>query len=62
MCARTGIFVPVRGVPVFGKNWRFPPPIADFPTIIFHAYGREIRAHGFLQREVRETKRIVEGR
>ena len=31
-------------------------------TIIFYAYGREIRVHGFLQREVREMKRMVEER
>ncbi len=36
--------------------------IADFSTITFHAYGREIRVHGFLQREVREMKGLVEGR
>ena len=38
------------------------PPIAGFSTIIFYAYGREIRVHGFLQREVREMKALVEGR
>ena len=32
------------------------------PTITFYAYGREIRVHGFLQREVREMKRLVEER
>ncbi len=37
-------------------------PLAGFSTITFYAYGREIRAHGFLQREVREMKGIVEGR
>ena len=31
-------------------------------TITFYAYGREIRVHGFLQREVREMKRMVEER
>jgi len=36
--------------------------IADFSTITFYTYGREIRVHGFLQREVREMKRMVEGR
>jgi hypothetical protein len=30
--------------------------------IDFYAYGREIRVHGFLQREVREMKRLVEER
>ncbi len=35
-------------------------PIAGFSTIIFHAYGREIRVHGFLQCDVREMKRLVE--
>ena len=37
------------------KNILFPP------TIIFFAYGREIRVHGFFQREVREMKELVEG-
>lgn len=32
------------------------------PTIIFYAYGREIRVHGFLQREVREMKALVVSR
>lgn len=36
--------------------------IAGFSTITFHSYGREIRVHGFLQREVREMKRLVEER
>ncbi|MBR6160957.1 MAG: hypothetical protein IKQ75_03720 [Bacteroidales bacterium] len=36
--------------------------IAGFSTITFYAYGREIRVHGFLQREVREMKRLVEER
>ena len=30
------------------------------PVDFFYAYGREIRAHGFLQREVREMKGLVE--
>jgi hypothetical protein len=34
---------------------------ADFTTT-FYAYGREIRVHGFLQREVWEMKRMVEER
>lgn len=37
-------------------------PVAGFSTITFYAYGREIRVHGFLQREVREMKRLVEER
>ena len=37
-------------------------PLAGFSTITFYAYGREIRVHGFLQREVREMKRLVEER
>ena len=36
-------------------------PLAGFSTIIFYAYGREIRVHGFLQREVREMKRLWKG-
>lgn len=36
--------------------------IANFSTITFYTYGLEIRVHGFLQREVREMKRMVEGR
>ncbi|MBQ3749952.1 MAG: hypothetical protein II865_01420 [Bacteroidales bacterium] len=36
--------------------------IAGFSTITFYAYGREIRVHGFLQREVREMNQLVEGR
>ena len=31
-------------------------------TITFYAYGREIRVHDFLYREVREMKRMVEER
>ena len=37
-------------------------PLAGFSSITFHAYGREIRVHGFLQREVREMKQSVEER
>ena len=37
-------------------------PLAGFSTITFYAYGREIRVHGFLQREVREMKGMVEER
>ena len=37
-------------------------PIAGFSTITFHAYGRAVEVHGFLQREVREMKGIVENR
>ena len=37
-------------------------PLAGFSSITFYAYGREVRVHGFLQREVREMKRLVEGR
>ncbi|MBQ7551417.1 MAG: hypothetical protein IJT04_07815 [Bacteroidales bacterium] len=40
----------------------FSFPLAGFSTITFYAYGREIRVHGFLQREVREMKRLVEER
>ena len=29
--------------------------------LFFHAYGREIRVHGFFQREVREMKELVKG-
>lgn len=32
------------------------------PVDFFYAYGREIRAHGFLQREMREMKGLVEGK
>ena len=35
-------------------------PLAGFSTITFYAYRHEIRVHGFLQREVREMKRMVE--
>ena len=37
-------------------------PLAGFSTITFYAYGREIRVHGFRQREVRKMKRLVEGK
>ena len=36
--------------------------LAGFSTITFYAYAREIRVHGFLQREVREMKRMEEER
>ena len=44
----------------FGKKLEVNP--AGFSTITFFAFGREIRVHGFLQREVREMKELVEGR
>ena len=37
-------------------------PLAGFSTITFYAYGRAIPVHGFLQREVRTMKRLVEER
>ncbi len=40
------------------KSTHFLSPFVDRPN----AYGREIRVHGFLQREVREMKRLVEER
>lgn len=36
-------------------------PLAGFSAITFYAYGREIPVLGFLQREVREMKWLVEG-
>lgn len=37
-------------------------PLDSFSSITFYAYGHEIPVLGFLQREVREMKRLVEER
>ena len=51
-------FIPYKAV----SSVMIHTPLAGFSSITFYAYGREIRVHGFYQREVQEMKRLVEGR
>ena len=51
-------FIPYEAMP----NVMIHTPLVSFSTITFYSYAREIRVHGFLQREVREMKRMVEER
>ncbi len=61
MYSRTSFSYPNKEFP-FLEKFRSESPLAGSSTITFHAYWREIRVHGFLQREVREMKGMVEGR